>query len=84
MEQVGQLWQSALWSVIDEHIATGVAETALSAAAVVDRRAPTRGHVVVACVEGDWHSLPARMVAEVLESEGWSVRFLGASHPSLR
>lgn len=82
MEQVGRLWQSAVWSVVDEHIATGVAETALSASALLDGRPPSREHVVVACVEGDWHSLPARMIAEVLDNEGWSVRFLGASHPT--
>src|SRR5664279_6462173 len=82
MAQVGTLWQSARWSVVDEHIATGVAETALSAAAAFNRRAHTRGDILVACVEGDWHSLPSRMVAEVLDTEGWSVRFLGASHPT--
>ncbi len=82
MSQVGCLWQAAVWSVVDEHIATGVAETALSAAAASTSRGPTGGDVVVACVEGDWHSLPARMLAEVLDGEGCSVRFLGASHPT--
>jgi methanogenic corrinoid protein MtbC1 len=82
MAQVGDLWQAAIWSVVDEHIATGVAETALSAAAGCERRTSASGEIVVACVEGDWHSLPSRMVAEVLDSEGWSVRFLGASHPT--
>lgn len=82
MAQVGGLWQSAVWSVADEHIATGVAETALSAAAVFHRPPPSRGDVLVACVEGDWHSLASRMAAEVLDSEGWSVRFGGASQPT--
>ena len=82
MAEVGGLWQAAIWSVVDEHIATGVAETALSAAARCDRRTSASGEIVVACVEGDWHSLPSRMVAEVLDGEGWSVRFLGASHPT--
>lgn len=82
MGQVGRLWESAVWTVVDEHIATSAAEAALSAAAGCHRPPHTRGDVVVACVEGDWHSLPSRMVAEVLESLGWSVRFLGASHPT--
>jgi methanogenic corrinoid protein MtbC1 len=82
MEQVGQLWQSAVWSVVDEHIATGVVDAALSAAASFGTRDTRRGEIVVACAEGDWHSLPSRMVAEVLDSRGWSVRFLGASHPT--
>jgi hypothetical protein len=32
-------------------------------------------------VDGEWHSLPARLVAEVLRLNGWTVRFLGASVP---
>lgn len=82
MTQVGALWESAVWSVVDEHIATAVAEAALSAAAAECRPAGPNGEVVVACAEGDWHSLPARMVAEVLDAHGSSVRFLGASQPT--
>lgn len=82
MAQVGALWQAAVWSVADEHVATAVAEAALSAAAAECAPPAGKGEVVVACVEGDWHSLPSRMLAEVLVSRGWSVRFLGASHPT--
>lgn len=42
---------------------------------------PRRGHVVVACVEGEWHALAARIVAEVVRDAGWRVTFLGASVP---
>jgi methanogenic corrinoid protein MtbC1 len=80
MVEVGKLWESAEWSVVDEHQATTVAEAALSAAAAECKAAETVGAVVVACVEGDWHSLAARMVAEVLTTHGWAVHFLGASH----
>jgi hypothetical protein len=44
--------------------------------------AEDQGHVVVTCAEGEWHSLPARMVAEVLRMHGWLVTFLGASTPA--
>ena len=43
---------------------------------------PTRGRVVVACMDGEWHALPARLVAEVLRFDGWDVTFLGASVPA--
>lgn len=82
MDQVGALWESGIWSVVDEHLATAAAEAALSAAAFQGPASRTYGEVVVGCVEGDWHSLPSRMVAEVLASHGWSVRFLGASSPT--
>lgn len=82
MDQVGALWEAGVWSVVDEHLATAAAEAALSAAALEGPAPRDRGPVVVGCVEGDWHSLPSRMVAEVLASHGWSVRFLGASSPT--
>jgi hypothetical protein len=40
------------------------------------------GHVVVTCAEGEWHSLPARLFAELLGLHGWRVTFLGASTPA--
>ncbi len=36
---------------------------------------------MVACAEGDWHSLPSQMFAEILRSHGYRVTFLGASTP---
>lgn len=82
MERVGSLWETSAWTVTDEHLATAAAEAALSAAAAECHPPRRRGEAVVACVEGDWHSLPSRMLAEVLVSEGWEVRFLGASQPT--
>lgn len=38
--------------------------------------------IVVACVEGEMHDLPARLVADYLESEGYSVRYLSANVPT--
>ena len=39
-------------------------------------RLPQR--ILVACVEGELHCIGARMVADLLDIEGWSVDFLGA------
>ncbi|MEV6815020.1 cobalamin B12-binding domain-containing protein, partial [Micromonospora sp. NPDC051296] len=43
---------------------------------------PTGDRIVVACMDGEWHALPARLVAEVLRLRGWQVTFLGASVPA--
>lgn len=82
--RVGQLWYEDEWSVADEHAATAVVDAAL---AVVQRcsrpRAGETGPtVVVACPEGEWHAMPARMLATSLTSLGSTVRFLGASMPA--
>ncbi|MGE6738617.1 cobalamin B12-binding domain-containing protein, partial [Streptomyces sp. NPDC059900] len=41
-----------------------------------------RGRITVACVDGEWHALPARLLAEVLKLRGWHVDYLGAQVPS--
>ncbi|MFR9776856.1 B12-binding domain-containing protein [Micromonospora sp. MS34] len=80
--EVGERWARNEWSVAQEHAATHISERVVAAiAAYVDPR-PTRGRIVVACMDGEWHALPARLVAEVLRLRGWQVTFLGASVPA--
>lgn len=43
---------------------------------------PERSRITVACVDGEWHALPARLLAEVLALRGWRVDFLGAQVPT--
>ena len=45
-------------------------------------RPPRAGKVTVACVDGEWHALPARLLAETLRLRGWQVDFLGAQVPT--
>ncbi|RZS82957.1 methanogenic corrinoid protein MtbC1 [Motilibacter rhizosphaerae] len=81
-EQVGRLWQAASWDVAREHAATAVSDAVVSAVGLAaPPRTRTAGRVIVCCVEAEWHALPARIVAEVLELAGWDVTFLGASVP---
>jgi methanogenic corrinoid protein MtbC1 len=81
--EVGRLWQEHLWSVADEHAATAVIDGVLGAAALdIEAPAVPRGEVLVACVEQEYHSLPARLGAELLRDAGWSVTFLGGSVPA--
>ncbi|MER5884136.1 cobalamin B12-binding domain-containing protein [Streptomyces sp. NPDC001941] len=44
--------------------------------------APSRGRITVACVDGEWHAFPARLLGEVLRLDGWRVDFLGAHTPT--
>src|SRR5690606_39321471 len=43
---------------------------------------PARGRVTVACVDKEWHALPARLLAETLRLRGWQVGYLGAQVPT--
>lgn len=83
--RVGGLWESGRWSVADEHVATSITEGALSALthAATPRGVAHTRHVAVACVEGEWHSLPARMAAAIAGADSdLQVTMLGASLPS--
>ncbi|MFC0505906.1 cobalamin B12-binding domain-containing protein [Micromonospora costi] len=79
--EVGERWARNEWSVAQEHAATHISERVVAAVAGRAAARPTRGRVVVACMDGEWHALPPRLVAEVLRLRGWQVTFLGASVP---
>jgi methanogenic corrinoid protein MtbC1 len=81
-ERVGLLWQAGAWSVAREHAATCISERVIGAVTERGASRGERGHVVLSCVAGEWHSLPARLAGEVLRCAGWRVTFLGAGVPS--
>lgn len=80
--EIGRRWLTGAWSVAQEHAATHVSELVVGAVAARHSGPADRGHVVMACVEGEWHALAARIVAEVVRAAGWRVTFLGASVPA--
>lgn len=82
--EVGRRWQAGTWTVAREHAATAISEAAVTAVGLrgaSSSPAVPRGHVLVACVDQEWHDLPARVVAEVLAIAGWRTTYLGASTP---
>ncbi len=83
--EVGERWLRNDWTVVDEHLVSGVVESAVHALETLDTSVTheaERGFVVVACSEGDWHSLPSHMFANLLRDEGFAVSFLGSSTPA--
>lgn len=81
-EQIGRLWQDNVISIAQEHMATAISQLAL--AEVFQREqppAPNGRKIIVACVDGELHDFPARIVADELDVAGFDVRFLGASVP---
>lgn len=82
--RVGEEWAANRITVAQEHAATAINERAVSALALhPSTRTPvTRGRITVACVDGEWHALPARLLGEVLKLRGWHVDYLGAQVPT--
>jgi methanogenic corrinoid protein MtbC1 len=80
--EVGRRWEGNLISVAVEHVATAITETLMGVVAPeVFARPSTQGTAVVACVAGELHSIGARMIADVLQLNGWNAHFLGANVP---
>lgn len=81
---VGELWERGEWYVAQEHAATAVTEAAVSALWVMTARRQLGDglHVAVACAEGEWHALPARMAAALAAEAGAHVTVLGPSMPA--
>ena len=83
--EVGKRWQRGEWSVAEEHAATAMAISATKVVAEHVRRTPvTRGSVIVACAEREWHALPAMIIDCALRSDGWDTTLLGASTSPMR
>ncbi|MFC4123067.1 cobalamin B12-binding domain-containing protein [Nonomuraea zeae] len=84
--RVGREWAANRISVAQEHTATAVNERVLAALAHhpswQEHPAPGRGRITVACIDGEWHAFPARLLAEVLRVRGWQIDFLGAQVPT--
>ena len=81
--EIGRRWQEAKISVAQEHLATATTQSLMARlAGRFDSRAPRRDkRVLVACAEGELHSIGVRMVADFLEGDGWEVVFVGALSP---
>jgi len=80
--EVGERWLANRWTVTEEHLVSGVTQKALDAIAHTIEPPAAARLIAVACAEGDWHSLPAQMFAEMLRARGFDVAFLGASAPA--
>ena len=81
-DEIGRLWQLNLVTIAQEHMATAISQLALAALFERAKPPPSRGKkLVIACVQGEQHDLPARLAADYLELDGFEVRFLGANVP---
>ncbi len=80
--QLGRLWESNRISVAEEHMATAITQYAISQAyALIEPSETQRGKMIITGVEGEMHQVGANMVADVMETQGWDVRFLGTNMP---
>lgn len=81
--ELGRLWEEDRINIAQEHMATAIAQLALAHLYQYAPPAASTGQrILVACVEGELHEFPARLVGDALDLAGFTVKYLGASVPT--
>jgi methanogenic corrinoid protein MtbC1 len=81
--EVGRRWEANRITVAHEHAATAITQFVIANLYPrLDRSAAgQRGTMLITGLPGELHSVGAMMVADVLETRGWNVHFLGTNLP---
>lgn len=80
---IGELWHEGRVNTAQEHLATTITTEIMDS--LRQGMTPKAGlgvRAVVTPVEGDQHSVGARMIADFLEMDGWEIDFLGTGTPA--
>jgi methanogenic corrinoid protein MtbC1 len=81
--RVGELWESGKISVATEHLATATNSYVATNCYAPLARITTGGpRALIACTPEEMHELGPRMLADLLECDGWDVDFYGTSMPA--
>ncbi len=83
LRSIGARWADGDVTVADEHRATAAAQRVIGRLGLqFGRPGRSRGRVIIAAPEGDMHTLPVAMVADLLRWRGFDVSELGAHTPA--
>jgi MerR family transcriptional regulator, light-induced transcriptional regulator len=78
--KVGELWEQNEISVDVEHYATAITDSLFPLVYPKIFMAEHNGRkAVVSCTVNEYHQIGGKMVADILEMNGWDTRFLGAN-----
>lgn len=81
--EIGRLWQLNRITVAQEHFCTAVTQQAMTMLYGQLFGGPKRERRAVAmCVGGELHEIGLRIIADLLELEGWQTWYLGANTPA--
>ena len=81
--RIGELWHDGRVNTAQEHLATTITLGIMDSLRQGMKSQTGLGvRAVVTPVEGDQHSVGARMIADLLAMDGWEVDFLGTGTPA--
>lgn len=82
MSRIGQLWETNKISVAQEHLASSIITRIMAVVfSGIGRSEKRMGRAVIAASPNEYHEIGAWMVSDILEMNGWEVRYLGANVP---
>jgi len=82
LTRIGTMWHQGEVNVAVEHLATQITFSLIERLRPhIKRRTPIGQRAVITTVEGEVHSLGARLAAEALYQDGWDADYLGADTP---
>ena len=81
--QIGALWETGQLTVAEEHRASEIMSRVVDICSQgFSQTSQTKGRAFVTATPGERHSLGARIVADLLEIDGWDVDYVGATSPT--
>ncbi len=80
--EIGERWKNKEIDIYQEHRASHETLDAMTRLQTQISIKPSSGkHAVLACLENELHDIGLRCTANILESEGWKVHYLGGRTP---
>ena len=80
--EIGHMWENSQISVSDEHMGTVITQYIMSDLYQHLQMADIqRGKLVITGVQGEMHQVGANMISDLMEADGWDVKFLGTNVP---
>jgi len=81
---IGEKWKANQVTIAQEHLGTAIVQSVMTMAMLRSPPpVPINRRALLACVEGNDHTIGLRMVADALHFAGWDVQNLGANMPTL-
>lgn len=79
---IGVLWEAGKISVAEEHLATAiVGRITANIYTKIRRSRKKKGKAIITAAPNEFHEVGSRMVADLLEIDGWDILYLGANTP---
>lgn len=82
--EIGELWEKGKISVAEEHLATSIVSRIMAnmyKKIMIEKK--NKGKAIITSAPNEFHEVGSRIVADLLELDGWDIIYLGANTPDI-